>query len=1066
MPAGIGLCADDYSAHQANTTPYQPRVIIRQSVQSDGSTIIECADNGVGMGYREIRMFRASRQAEHGHPAFQDEHARWMTEDPQLRLYPNSRFGIGVFSYFMLADTVEITTVRQKTDGSLSAGLSAKVSSLSGLLTVVSAEPGAAADGTTVRLTIPRVDEQDPEIARVSVLDVLEDLVWYSEVDLTVEEDGRETRNWEAGQLATHSSAKLAFEAEGCRGWWTQGRGAVLADGIRTDVNLRGVIVDLRGPHSPEMRADRNQLLRWDRDWVLDEFVRSAHTVSDWDDVDLDWLWQLALKWPRVGAAVDGALRSRNEAVVIGVGTKPDLAVNLNEIGCFAGDMEVFKKNRLESPFPPTPPKFSEDSYLASARSVRWPPRLKRLRQWFWIDLIVPKAVRLKQGDSALGRLSKPESWRGFPVPTALDSALLCTGRSPSPADRYWIAYGRFELADLPAMCAGAARSGVSLGAAVRRLRRFHIAGTLAPAIDARDLDDVFLDVDVIDLLVMLSHVLGSPDNRGEAEAAWFRAGIAAAHHLRRPLGEVWECFATMESLGMGGLPPALPASLTDRVPSSRECDVLVKRSGSFNLAAFIERSGKVGLRTYAGIERILRPYAEPLGQLGVRVDDLSAISALQMTKQERTAWSRHLDGVRPWLFGERIDKEHVLRVANTLQIGLANSIEILRRCPGTRLDPQVLDLPDMMVSNDDLRLALLWRQDRIHRTRVNALELARWARSREFDPRDAFPRLVRIGFTHPVEVDWDLVESFSLTLLQRELLMRQESRLSEVPGPTNTAVTPMTLIDVSIRLRIDVNDLIAAARPLSSIGITCQIPETECPTQQPREQDRTILEHLGRGTGHCASLLVELASTFEQMEAGIPRILQWMHWFWAAEPAREEALAALELASAELHWDAIDPITAAALYSIELLAHDGLTVQRAHILELAASLGVSVPRVQGALSPFEPVFEALGCTLAGFDTAPETPPTWIDVAVASVAMAGATGAEWDEVNASLLTGNVDAPAAAIRQSWHTWARQLLDDPVQSTPTPYRRSVTGMLRWDSAAFVQPVRSWSVGADRP
>jgi hypothetical protein len=194
----------------------------------------------------------------------------------------------------------------------------------------------------------------------------------------------------------------------------------------------------------------------------------------------------------------------------------------------------------------------------------------------------------------------------------------------------------------------------------------------------------------------------------------------------------------------------------------------------------------------------------------------------------------------------------------------------------------------------------------------------------------------------------------------------------------------------------------------------------------------------------------VEFSSTVEPTEVGVPRILQWMRWFWHSEPSREGALAALELASAELDWGAVDPITSAALYSIELLVLDGLMVRRAHILEIAASLGVSVPRIEGALSPFEAVLEALGCSLPRFDAAPETPPTWLDVAVASIVVAGATSTEWDEANASLVLGNVDAPVAEARQSWQTWAGQLLDDPVQSTTAPHRRSVTGMHRWDAA----------------
>ena len=40
---------------------------------------------------------------------FKLERARWRKVDPPVELHPNSRFGIGVLSYFMLADEIQVT---------------------------------------------------------------------------------------------------------------------------------------------------------------------------------------------------------------------------------------------------------------------------------------------------------------------------------------------------------------------------------------------------------------------------------------------------------------------------------------------------------------------------------------------------------------------------------------------------------------------------------------------------------------------------------------------------------------------------------------------------------------------------------------------------------------------------------------------------------------------------------------------------------------------------------------------------------------------------------------------
>jgi hypothetical protein len=65
---------------------------------------IECRDNGIGMGRRELEScFAKAGKRFCDLPEFIEEQNEWMRCDPPIRMYPNSQFGVGVFSYFMFS---------------------------------------------------------------------------------------------------------------------------------------------------------------------------------------------------------------------------------------------------------------------------------------------------------------------------------------------------------------------------------------------------------------------------------------------------------------------------------------------------------------------------------------------------------------------------------------------------------------------------------------------------------------------------------------------------------------------------------------------------------------------------------------------------------------------------------------------------------------------------------------------------------------------------------------------------------------------------------------------------
>lgn len=173
-------------------------IVFRQD-EEDGRPYIECEDNGIGMGRRELTdaFSRAGRRFA-DMPEFIEEQAEWLRCDPPIRLYPNSQFGIGVFSYFMLADELLIRTCRLDRDGQPGALLEVKVAG-SGSLFRVRPMPKGQRSGTLIRLYLTEAITQNQQ-KPVSCLTVLRELLRIAQFKTEVHERG-ETDVWMPGEL-------------------------------------------------------------------------------------------------------------------------------------------------------------------------------------------------------------------------------------------------------------------------------------------------------------------------------------------------------------------------------------------------------------------------------------------------------------------------------------------------------------------------------------------------------------------------------------------------------------------------------------------------------------------------------------------------------------------------------------------------------------------------------------------------------------------------------------------------------------------------------------------------
>lgn len=265
------------------TFMYDGRIDFRQGVDEDGRAYLECQDNGVGMGEEELRGVFSNAGARFAEQLdFKLERAEWRKVDPPVELYPNSRFGIGVLSYFMLADEIKVTTCRLDATGQLGPQLEVSIYGPSHLFRIAKRSEQGRAPGTTVRLYL----RDDIEMAETwSCVDVLERLVAVAEFTMSAAHGDREVV-WDPGVLKTREAPReesFGFNAWGQMATWTEAPdgaqvtwcehgGALLVDGLVVEPEvvrgvvsprgLSGVVVNLAGRLSPRrLSVDRRRVI-------------------------------------------------------------------------------------------------------------------------------------------------------------------------------------------------------------------------------------------------------------------------------------------------------------------------------------------------------------------------------------------------------------------------------------------------------------------------------------------------------------------------------------------------------------------------------------------------------------------------------------------------------------------------------------------------------------------------------------------------------------------------------------------------------------------------------------
>jgi hypothetical protein len=608
-----------YGATQGRPAPdWSAKITFTQGRDGDGRPYIECTDNGSGMNRSKLTsMFARAGKRYEQDPEFVQERRNWRRAG--LGEMPlNSRFGIGVFSYFMLAEEVVVWTSPVDRYGRAVRlePLRADIQSGSGLLRIGD-DPQVGLDGgTRVRLYLGE-DETCPP----SVVETLESFLWVADFEVeAVELDAAgavaRRRRWEPGVLVTPSDKPWHYSpAQGSRDiWLVQGRGQWLLDGVVIDTGREphGYVVNLRERHRPEPSVDRNKLISYDHEAVTAELLDAVpRAAAQWNEVSLGWLWELAAKSPLLAVRVLDALPPEAMARVeppsrpYGRAHLPRVT-RLSVVGCLPADAGFWDN-------------------AGSWRGVIGESESVLLRKW--------QATRL-----AAQREEQPFLPPGYPVPRSMDAALFRTRADPSGWETVLHA---------------ALGTGTTVAEPLKALRRYAIVGFTVPSIaDIRALRTTRPSAAAVDLYTAYRSAVrasGIPHTGAPAPHAPMLL-IAARHRLT--LGRA---AALLEELR--ALDPQLPAApelgddLAAEVPTLEDARSLARPEGepefwpgALTLVDFLTRLDP------GGSLRELRARIHRFAPLGFSLRQEPAPAALDhgpLRPAERTLFARSSDFAR-----------------------------------------------------------------------------------------------------------------------------------------------------------------------------------------------------------------------------------------------------------------------------------------------------------------------------------------------------------------------------------------------------------------------------------
>ncbi|MFF7341304.1 caspase family protein [Streptomyces sp. NPDC008163] len=636
--------------------------------QQDGRTVIECLDNGVGMTAEQLKELfaRAGRRLSDS-SAFQHELGEWQQAGIEARF--NSRFGVGVLSYFMLADEITVVTRPTNIHGQASeAPLQADIVGTATLFRIGAArhDNGDVAKvqngGTLVRLYLS-ADQTDRAAQVVSASRTLGELLWYTEFDTRVQDESTGHHVvWESRKLRIpDGESRSVVPADGAGGelWWVDGEGRLLADGIATTQETFGCVVNVRDQRDLRLSVSRNEVQAWDRDKAAELLAAHLPELESWPRVTLTWLLRFGQEAPRLGDELlrvfaDRPLRAvsrrRGDESPTETASGQGALFRISDIGWCPADAMLVTAGEA----PPILSSFSLNTELRGWRRAVLGQR----------STAQPRAARSR---ALLGLLVSHDPGGSYEdVRTALSHGVATSARvlpaETSAAD--W-----FLCSVQPSTPHYPARSGPDAWLPVKSTARALLGWrrTLLGRTDSLPVSSALSPNTDMARIVATQSVrreldfLESPNDQ-----AWpWHVLIAVAGLFKLPLGTLWAEFEDWPE-GLCGPLPELPSSLVDCVPGAADANWARVR-------VFLSE-GLLG-------PKALRDWADRYRPLGLPVHIrrmLSYLDARESLTPEHRTLTEDLMGFSNLLERGEVCGADVARAAARAQVSLADVLDVV----------------------------------------------------------------------------------------------------------------------------------------------------------------------------------------------------------------------------------------------------------------------------------------------------------------------------------------------------------------------------------------------------
>ncbi|MEM9368723.1 MAG: caspase family protein [Planctomycetota bacterium] len=375
---------------------WDAKIQFDQGVDDQGNAYIRCRDTGIGMDRTTIENCFAKAGGRYAEATeFLEEQARWRSLEEPVEFHPNSQFGIGVFSYFMLADEILVRTRRLRSDGHIgNAMLEVRVSGSGSLFHIREVDGGLhelPEAGTEITLFLNKTEhEVDGKKHPISARTTLQRLLWIAEFPTSSEDDGG-IEQWIPYELKLPNNLNEgSYRHETRKGanadfWWlSQKEGRLLCDGVATDTEYPFAVVNLRRKYRPEMTADRKSVRRHPRGHVTDLFEASIPDLlplPTW--LTMEWLWELSCWNDREAESLVMYLIGADVRVRI-ERAEQEAWVRLACVGCVVSDYGLLERNKKLPSFGWRREFRSDSSRFRPSRRVAVRAHALRSQLWFW----------------------------------------------------------------------------------------------------------------------------------------------------------------------------------------------------------------------------------------------------------------------------------------------------------------------------------------------------------------------------------------------------------------------------------------------------------------------------------------------------------------------------------------------------------------------------------------------------------------------------------------------------------------------------------------------------------